>query len=107
MKNETLQTTETPMADDRVLAAGLFVRNDIKGNPIRVGDTVRITREEFSIQKTDAYGDYDDSDIIEAVDVIGIVVLCLSRGIQVRSNKKYYSPKITDKCRNPWSWERL
>ena len=47
MKNETTQTTETPMADDRVLATGVFI---IQGNKITfqranyIEDDIMLTR---------------------------------------------------------------
>ncbi len=76
---------------------GIFVRNDINGNPIRVGDIVKVTRPEMSFLSIN----------YEEQSWTGDVRLLLSKGIVVRSEGQYIKAPIADKSRNIWTWELI
>jgi len=94
LKNETTNGTKP------VLGVGLFVRKDINGNDIKVGDTVKVTRPYMTFES------HDETIIeIEETSWIGEVRLLLSKGILIRSNGAYIKAPITDYSRNKWTWE--
>ncbi len=94
LKNETANGTKP------VLGVGLFVRKDINGNDIKVGDTVKVTRPYMTFES------HDETEVeIEETSWIGEVKLLLSKGILIRSSGVYVKAPITDHSRNKWTWE--
>lgn len=93
-------TKEQPAIAKPLLGVGLFVRKDINGKDIKVGDTVKVTRP-YMIFET-----HDETEVeIKETSWIGEVRLLLSRGILIRSNGVYVKAPITDHSRNKWTWE--
>ena len=100
MKTKTSLNHETPPAAKPLLGVGLFVRKDINGNDIKVGDTVKVTRPYMTFES------HDETEVeIEETSWIGQVRLLLSKGILIRSNGVYVKAPITDHSRNKWTWE--
>jgi hypothetical protein len=90
----------------KLFAQGEFVLNDKNGNPIHVGDTVKITRSAFTIPKTNDWGDYEVN--VDALEVTGQVRIYLSKGIAVIDDfgSKYY-PTVTKNALTPYVWELI
>jgi len=90
----------------KLFAQGEFVLNDKNGNPIHVGDTVKITRPAFTIPKTNDWGDYEVN--VEALEVTGQVRIHLSKGIAVIDDfgGKYF-PTVTKNALTPYVWELI
>ena len=83
-----------------LLGLGLFVRKDINGNDIKVGDTVKVTRPYMTFES------HDETEVeIKETSWVGEVRLLLSRGILIRSNGVYVKAPITNYSRNKWTWE--
>lgn len=100
MKNETSINHVTLPDVKRLLGVGIFVRKDINGNDIKVGDTVKVTRPYMIFES------HDETKVeIEETSWIGEVRLLLSKGILIRSNGAYVKAPITDHSRNKWTWE--
>ena len=100
MEHETLNSHCTPPAAKPLLGVGLFVRKDINGNDIKVGDTVKVTRPYMIFES------HDETEVeIEETSWIGEVKLLLSKGILIRSNGVYVKAPLTDHSRNKWTWE--
>jgi hypothetical protein len=100
MKNETSLNHKNPPAAKPILGVGLFVRKDVNGNDIKVGDTVKVIRPYMTFES------HDETEVeIEEKIWIGEVRLLLSKGILIRSNGAYIKAPITDHSRNKWTWE--
>jgi hypothetical protein len=81
---------------------GIFVKNDIHGNPIKTGDTIRIKRVPFTFIGTE-----DEEVEVAAIDFTGIVRLTFSKGLVIRNGKIIIKPNTTDNCYNKWTWELI
>lgn len=84
----------------------IFVTEDINGYALYVGDKVRVTRKRILYDE----GDYDCG--IRTIDIPeqswdGIIVLLLSKGIQIRVDGQYIKPNLTNKGLVKWTWEKL
>lgn len=79
---------------------GLFIKKDINGNDIRVGDTVKVTRPEmyFTSENEKIFA-------LQEKSWTGVVRLTLLRGVLISSNGRYIKAPITDKSYNLWTWE--
>lgn len=88
---------------------GIFVKNDINGNPMYVGDKVRVTRGKIHFtEETDYYDDFGARVVdVPAETWEGEIVLLLSKGIRIRTNGEYIHPNLTDKGYVKWIWEKL
>jgi len=89
------------MKPKQKLGLGIYVRKDIDGRPIHVGDTVRITRPSMQWKQ------YEGSVKIDEQTWVGEVRLTLSGGVKVFCDGAYIKAPITDNSRNKWSWELL
>jgi len=99
-----------------VFAKGLFIRKDVSGIDCCVGDYVRVTQPAFTIRKAEYIGeDYNEGGgclfekkEIEEKTYEGTLLLLKSRGVVIKLNTgEYITPKLTDKARNPWKWEKI
>jgi hypothetical protein len=91
----------------KLFAQGEFVLNDKNGNPIHVGDTVKITRPAFTIPNRNPFFEEYSYDV-EALEVTGQVRIYLSKGIAVIDDfgSKYY-PTVTKNALTPYVWELI
>ena len=78
---------------------GIFVRKDVNGNDIHVGDVVRVTRPEMR-WKSEGVSFHH-----EQITWEGEVRLLLSVGIRVAVDGFYLRAPITDSSLNKWMWE--
>jgi hypothetical protein len=87
------------MKNKKLLCEGLFIRNDKKGVPCCVGDTVKLHRPPFDFVINDRHID------VGAQNWEGQIRVTLGRGLVVKCDKNYVKPTITDRCLNKWDWE--
>lgn len=93
------------MKTKQLWGEGLFVCNDDNGNPCHIGDTVRITRPEFS---WGSWEEDEDRKFAPAIDDTGILILRKSKGVCVKlSNGCVLYPKFTKGCYKPMKWELI
>jgi hypothetical protein len=101
-----------------IFAKGLFIRKDKYGLDCCVGDLVCVTCPEFTIEKLDKDPIvYEINPIpvfrkqnkifIEAHTYEGQLLLLKSKGVIIKTSTGYITPKLTDKARNPWVWEKM
>lgn len=84
-----------------LLCDGLFVRKDINGNDVKVGDIVKVTRPEFEFESYN-----EEYVVIEEESWIGQVRMLMSKGIVVKTKDSgYIKAPLTNKSRNVWKWE--
>jgi hypothetical protein len=79
-----------------LFANGLFIRKDVYGKDCCVGDFVRVTSPEFTIEKPTENID------VESHTYEGQLLLLRSKGVTIKTDTGYITPKLTDKARNPW-----
>lgn len=86
-----------------VLCSGLFIRKDITGKEVKVGDIVKVTRPTMEFENND-----EEHVVLDKESWIGQVVLLKSRGILIKTKSSgYIKAPLTDKSRNIWKWELI
>ena len=84
----------------------VFVKYDINGNALFVGNKVRVTRERINFTEDTEYG-------LSKIDIPatiweGEIALLLSKGIRIRlNNGDYIKPNLTNNGYVKWTWEKL
>jgi hypothetical protein len=87
----------------------VFVKYDINGNPLFIGDAVRVTRERinFTEELDNGLRKVD----IPAMTWEGEIALLFSKGIRIRLKKGTHTSYIKPNLRNSgyvkWTWEKL
>lgn len=87
----------------------VFVKYDINGNALFVGDKVRVIREKIHFVE---YKD-DGERIVDVPEEIweGEIALLFSRGIMIRLNEEghtqYIKPNLGNSGYVKWTWEKL
>jgi len=86
------------------LCQGLFIRNDKNGNPIHVGDTVKVTRPAFILEE-----DYNTGDQINisSDSWSGKLKVILSQGLVIHHRGGYRKVDSTDNTYLKWTWELI
>lgn len=89
-------------------AKGLFILNDKDGNPLHVGDRVKVTRAEMSFEGAGPPWS-DDPNLVELPEEEwkGTLVLLKSKGVAVRTIGGYIQPGLTSMGYAKWTWEKL
>lgn len=102
MKTKTLLKHKAFLVAKPLLGVGSFIRKDINGNDIKVGDIVRVTRPYMTFESRNKL-----EIEIEETSWIGEVRLLRSKGVLIRSNGVYVKAPITDRSINKWTWELI
>lgn len=89
----------------------VFVKNDVNGNPLFVGDKVRVTRERVHFTEETEY-EVNRVVNVPAKTWEGEIALLFSRGIMIRLPKEgnhitYIKPNLGNTGLVKWTWEKL